>query len=110
MKRAAIFIGVDKAGDLPELNDAAEGARSMEQWAIKQGIEDVFTFTDHEPKKKVDVQGICDAIDTLLIRRNVEQLIIYFAGHGINRDYNEYWLLSDAPRWGHAAINVAGSI
>ena len=38
-----------------------------------------------------------------------DQLIVYFAGHGVNIGYAERWLLSDAPGDPNAAVNVAGS-
>ena len=40
----------------------------------------------------------------------VEQLIIYFAGHGVNLSLSEYWLLSGSPEDSNAAVNVAGSM
>ena len=39
----------------------------------------------------------------------VEQLIVYFSGHGINSGLFEQWLLSRAPVDPNAAVNVKGS-
>lgn len=108
MKRAAILIGIDKTGDLPPLKDAARGALAMKKWADAQGMNPVHVFTDQ--KKNVDVDSIWDAIKTLVNAANLHQLVIYFAGHGINLNRQEYWLLSDAPDDTKAAVNVAGSV
>ncbi|MFN9977088.1 MAG: hypothetical protein ACK58T_45025, partial [Phycisphaerae bacterium] len=50
-----------------------------------------------------------DAIIELLQPGDLEQLIIYFAGHGINVGWSEYWLLSDAISDSNAAVNVKAS-
>jgi hypothetical protein len=42
-------------------------------------------------------------------RPTIGQLIVYFAGHGVNNNQSEYWLLSGAPTNPNEAINVAGS-
>jgi hypothetical protein len=107
MKRAAVLIGVDKTGGLPKLADAAKGARRMEQWAKRQGIDTVKVFTDQAAA--VDASDIKKAIREIVDAGNVEQLLIYFAGHGVNIQRNEYWLLSDAPRDSNAAVNVPAS-
>src|SRR5262249_7573479 len=36
-------------------------------------------------------------------------LLVYFAGHGVNLQRQEYWLLTDAPDDSQAAVNVATS-
>ena len=36
MVRAGIFIGVDQAGDLQKLSDAATGAKRMHEWALEK--------------------------------------------------------------------------
>src|SRR5262249_47991973 len=95
MKRAAVVIGVDKTGDLPRLKDAARGAQLTASWAREQGMDPVHVFTD-EKKKLVDVSAIKTAIRELVDAANISQLLIYFAGHGVNRQRHEYWLLSDA--------------
>ena len=108
MKRAAVLIGVNKTGNLPVLNDAANGAHSMATWAHNQKIDIVRVLTDeHGPLR---VRAIKDEIKLLVDGRSVEQLIIYFAGHGVNLLYNEYWLLSDAPQDSQEAVNVQGSV
>lgn len=110
MKRAAILIGVNKTGKLPRLADAAQGAARMEAWALEQGLErdDVLLFTD--AAGPLDVGVIKRAIRQLVDSASVGQLLVYFAGHGVNLHRGEYWLLSDAPVDTQAAINVEGSI
>jgi len=107
MKRAAIVIGVDKTGQLPKLNDAAKGAERFAQWARDQGMDPVELITDAHGR--VTLQRIKDAVREVVDRGTIEQLSVYFAGHGVNIRYSEYWLLSDAPRDTQAAVNVAGS-
>jgi hypothetical protein len=108
VKRAAVLIGVDRTGDLPVLKDAAKGARRMEEWAIAQGVGSVEVFTD-ENGGAVDVGAVKKAIKKIVDSGTVEQLVIYFAGHGVNNGYREYWLLSDAPADTQAAVNVSAS-
>ena len=108
MKRAAIFIGVDKTGGLPVLKDAAKGAqRFAEEWAKTQPISKRQVLTDE--KKPVTAGMIKTAVRKMLEPGDVEQLFIYFAGHGVNIHRREYWLLSDAENDPQEAVNVTGS-
>ena len=110
MTRAAVLIGVNKTGGLPQLADAVAGARAMAKWAVDQGMaeKNIFLFTDEE--KPVEAHAIRAAIHALVEAGNIEQLIFYFAGHGVNIRYGEYWLLSGAPDDSSAAINVDGCV
>jgi hypothetical protein len=108
VKRAAVLIGVDRSGQLPELHDAASGARRMEAWAKEQGFDPIHVFTD-EGGAAVEVTDVKKAIFAIVEKQNAEQLLVYFAGHGVNIGYSERWLLSDAPRDTQAAVNVPGS-
>ena len=112
MVRAGIFIGVDKTGNLQQLNDAAAGARRMADWALSQGLADqthVKLITD-AGGQKVHPDLIFDAIKELIDGPGVDQLLLYFAGHGVNINRNETWLLTDAPVRSNAAVNVSGSV
>jgi Caspase domain len=112
MIRAGIFIGVDKTGTLPRLNDAAAGAKRMHQWALSQGMADqthAKLITDADGKK-VGPDMIYDAIKEIIDGSGVDQLILYFAGHGVNSNGAEQWLLTDAPARASAAVNVSGSV
>ena len=108
MTRAAIFIGVDKTGGLPVLKDAAKGAKRIaEEWAKAQPISKRKLLIDE--KKPVTAEMIKDAVKAILEPGNVEQLFIYFAGHGVNIHRREFWLLSDAENDPQEAVNVTGS-
>jgi hypothetical protein len=112
MRRAGVFIGVDRTGQLQTLNDAAAGAERMHQWAIGQGMSDgtqAILLTDRGGKK-VTPDMIFDAIKSVIDGPGVDQLLVYFAGHGVNINRSEHWLLSDAPVKGNAAVNVAGTV
>jgi hypothetical protein len=109
--RAGIFIGVDQVGELPRLRDAAAGAQRMYEWGVAQGMTPVThakLITDAEGK--VRAEQIIDAIEELVKGAGVDQLIVYFAGHGINVNRNEHWLLTEAPGRANAAVNVSGSV
>ncbi|WP_428422499.1 caspase family protein [Methylibium sp.] len=110
MTRAAVLIGVNRTGGLPVLTDAVNGAKAMEAWALAQGMprKRVLLFTDEQGP--VDIADVRKAVRALVDSGSIEQLIVYFAGHGVNIRYGEYWLLSDAPIDSSAAVNVEGSI
>ncbi len=107
MKRAALLIGVDKTGGLPRLKDASRGAQLMKTWAQAQGIDSIHLFTDEQGPVTVD--AIKRAVRTMADAGNIGQLLVYFAGHGVNLQRQEVWLLSDAPDDSDAAIHVATS-
>ncbi len=112
MIRAGVFIGVNKTGNLQQLRDAATGAQRMYEWALAQGIADqthAKLITD-AGGKKVDPDLIYDAIKAIIDGPGVDQLIVYFAGHGVNINRSEHWLLTDAPVKTSAAVNVSGSV
>jgi hypothetical protein len=108
VSRAAVVIAVKKAGTLPELKAAIDGATRFAAWARQANLDPVVSITDEE--KPVTAKAIKDAIKDLVNSDSVQQLFIYFAGHGVNLHYGEYWLLSDAPEDTQEAINVAGSV
>ena len=101
--RAAVVIGVDKVGDLPKLNAAASGARTVADWLQDEGFE-VKRFIDGQ--KPVVVGDIKASIRALVERGTLEQLVIYFAGHGFIGLSSEFWLLSDARQDPDAAISL----
>jgi hypothetical protein len=112
MVRAGIFIGVDKSGDLQKLNDAAAGAKRMHEWALEQGMADrthAKLITD-AGGQKVQPDQITDAVHKVCSGAGVDQLIVYFAGHGINLQHSDRWLLTEVPARPYAAVNVLGSV
>ena len=112
MIRTGVFIGVDRTGQLQQLSDAAAGARRMYDWAVAQGMPPTThakLITD-EGGARVDPDQIYDAIAAIVNGPGADQLLLYFAGHGVNISRNEYWLLTDAPVRTSAAVNVSGSV
>lgn len=107
MARAAVLIGVSRSGDLPRLEAVLPGIRSMQSWSRDQGFATVTTLTDEAGE--LQVRAIQDAVAGILRRGPVDQLLVYFAGHGVNVGRSEYWLLSDAPTYTSEAVNVEGS-
>ncbi|MEO8411566.1 MAG: hypothetical protein ABI478_13440, partial [Propionivibrio sp.] len=112
MVRAGVFIGVDQTGNLQRLNDAAAGARRMYEWSLKQGLakETHAKLITDANGAKVTPDAIYDAIAEILGGAGVDQLVVYFAGHGVNIARSEQWLLTDAPTRTNAAVNVSGSV
>lgn len=104
--RAAVVIGVDKAGNLPALSAAVSGARAMADWLASEGFE-VKTFTDDAGE--VRVTPIVDAMQDLVNRGTLDQLVVYFAGHGFLYAYSEHWMLSRAPDNPNEAISMLES-
>jgi hypothetical protein len=109
MERAAILIGVKKTGNLPELQAATSGVQQMAQWARLQGIPDSRIKVLTDESGEVRIHQISDAIEAVVGLTTVEQLIVYFSGHGVN-NRGEYWLLSRAPANPNEAVNVNGSV
>ena len=106
MTRAAVLIGVNTTGNAPLLHDAVNGAKLIAKWAEQQQMKVVRLMTDEA--QPVRAHEIFAAIKEIAVD-GADQLIVYFAGHGVNIGYAERWLLSDAPGDPNAAVNVAGS-
>ena len=84
----------------------------MTVWAQSQGIggDNLKILTDTSSAgQEVRAHEIVDAISGLASKGTVEQLIIYFSGHGIHNK-GDYWLLSRAPTAPTEAVNVEGSL
>jgi hypothetical protein len=79
----------------------------MYYWARSQQME-ARKFTD-AGGRQVDIAQVQEAVASFVDAAVYDQLLVYFAGHGINQNYSEYWLLSAAPRNAQAAVNVHGS-
>lgn len=110
MNRAAVLIGVNRVKGLPTLNDAVRGARRMHEWVLAQSFapDHVVLITDESGP--VAASGVQDAIKRLLDpMAGIEQLLIYFAGHGLNINYGEFWLLSQGLEWPTESVDVARS-
>jgi hypothetical protein len=108
-KRAAVCVGVDRAGTLTPLQAAASGAQDFGTWAEDQGC-DVTVLVDG-PASKVTINDIFDAVNAVVDKATYDQLIVYFSGHGILLAPGaEYWLLSRAPGNPNEAVNLFRSI
>ncbi|WP_155976909.1 caspase family protein [Nocardia sp. 348MFTsu5.1] len=113
MHRGAVFIGVDRTGaGMPVLRAAASGAQQMHDWAVdpdRGGMDPATVRLLTDTDGKVTSDGVLTAVEEL-VATGVDQLILYFAGHGLLVDMIETWMLSDAPTRGNAAISVGKSI
>ncbi len=111
MQRAGVFIGVDQTGTLQRLKDAAASARRMHAWALAQGMQDghsAVLVTDEDGPVTPD--RLADAVATVIDTVAPEQLVVYFAGHGVVLRRSEQWLLSAAPERSTHAVDVNQSI
>src|SRR5688500_8616404 len=98
LQRAAVLIGVKKTGGgLPTLQAVDAGIRQMTNWVSSQpGMMDsggtlrltVLTDANRQP---VAASAVFDAIKAWVEDGTIEQLLVYFAGHGANVRYSEYW-------------------
>lgn len=111
MRRAVVLIGVSRTGGLPELQAVHAGVQKMHDWALAQGIpeEAIKTLSDEKKGSEVRIHQIVDVIQELLEPGTLEQLFVYFSGHGV---YNggDFWLLSRAPGYASEAVNVEDSM
>jgi hypothetical protein len=125
-QRAAVLIGVRRTGGLPPLQAVESGVEAIREWVEGQpGFRDdapvfltvggeevelparVVTLTD--AKKPVTAADVRRWIRAFVDLGTVEQLIVYFAGHGVNLWLGEYWLLSGAPDDPNEAVNMRAS-
>lgn len=109
MERAAVVIGMKKTGSLEILPASHSSARKMEAWAQKQGLPKDRIKLILDDGLPVTIQRIREAIKELADTLVVEQLLIYFCGHGIYTRGSEFWLLSGAPDIPEEAVNLAAS-
>jgi hypothetical protein len=103
---AAVVVGVDQPGGLPKLHGAASGARDVYRWLKGEGY-DVKLLSD--ATGPVTLNDVSDAIAAYVGPGNLDQLVLYFAGHGFTRIYDEIWLLSRASERAGEAIGVNGT-
>ncbi len=111
MIRAAVLIGVADTGGYPHLEAVGKGLDEVQAWIVSQGDfgDRVAVISDHTGTP-VTVTQIKDAVRGFVETGTVEQLLIYYAGHGMNVGYQEFWLLSDAPDDPNAAVNLGGTM
>lgn len=110
MNRAAVLIGVRKTDDLPQLQAVLSGVTMIENWLQHQEIsqENIKKLTDES--SPVHARDIFNAINDFVKSSTIDQLIIYFSGHGLNLGQSEYWLLSGFPNNPNEVVNLASSV
>lgn len=106
-RRAAISIGVSKAGDLPTLEAAVPDARRFADWARANRYDDVRLI--HDDDGPVRVAQVIEAVEQV-IEHDLERLLLFFSGHGTSSGVADYWLLSNFHRNSNEAINVLASV
>ena len=107
MSRIAIVIGVNKPRAPAPLQGAVNDAKAFAGWIAKQGFE-VKAFTDE--KEPVTFVGIFTEVERIVTAATYSQVVIYFAGHGLQNGGSEVWLLSGAPNNASEAISVEASV
>lgn len=110
MNRAVLLIGVSRAGGLGKLQAVESSIDKMQAWARAQGIPDNQIIRRTDATGPVTIADLFNDVKALADRDTIEQLIVYFAGHGVINNRLEFWLLSDAPVNAGAAVNVNGNI
>ena len=105
--KGAVIIGVNKAGQLPTLSAAVSGANAVAAWLQSEGFE-VKLFSDE--RAPVRAAALFDAISEFVDRGTLEQLVVYFSGHGFLNGFNEYWMLSNAPQNPNEAVSLTESV
>jgi hypothetical protein len=112
MRRVIILIGVTNTPSpaLRDLEAVESSVGAMASWAREQGFQkdDIVTLTDCDAP--LLVRSIQESIGSFIKDGDVDQLIVYFSGHGVLVGLSEFWLLSDARKYPNEAVNVAGSV
>ncbi|WP_299770852.1 caspase family protein [uncultured Tateyamaria sp.] len=107
LRRAAVVIGINtNSGDLTPLRAAVQDARRVGSFLGSAGF-DVHELTDEQrPVRGADVFRV---MDMLVEPRNLDQLVVFFSGHGMHNGYSDFWLLSDAPHNSSETIGLLDS-
>ncbi|GAA1974540.1 hypothetical protein [Microbacterium pumilum] len=109
MERALVLIGVSKTGGgLAPLNAVEAGLDEMTEWAKRQKIRRIHRISD-AGGTPVTAKAVHARIKKLCDLKTIDQLIVYFTGHGVTVGQEEYLLLSGAPTDLGEAIYVQGS-
>ncbi len=100
----AIAIGVRKAGSLPELPGAVNGAKNFAAWAKDRGYE-VHLVTDEKKNEAVRSERLRTLLKTIVDEGATTRLLVYFSGHGAQPASAPFWLLSDWETDSNEAVN-----
>ena len=82
MHRAVVSIGVKEDRRLPELQAAVDSARCLPRGRRSSRVQTRRLITD--AKGQVSRDRIFDTVEKFTQLGFIEQLIVYFSGHGIN--------------------------
>jgi hypothetical protein len=93
---------VDQPEGLPKLHAAVSGAKMVADWLENEQHYKVARLTDD--KQPVSGADIFRAVDNFVKLETVQQLVVYFAGHGSVVGFGEFWLLSEAPHNPNEAV------
>jgi hypothetical protein len=107
--RALIAIGISSAGSLVKLDGAITDAEELAAWARKNSYDPVTLFTDRGGAP-VYARDILAACKKMLATEGLNNLVIFFSGHGYAIPGHEVWLL---PKWEEDAnegVNVSASM
>ncbi|UWU83191.1 caspase family protein [Bradyrhizobium yuanmingense] len=91
---------------MPVLSAAASGAKAVSSWLSSEGFETKLYTDESGP---VIAATIFDAISEFVGRGTLDQMIVYFSGHGFLNSFNEYWMLSQAPHNPNEAVSLTES-
>ncbi|AUB79801.1 caspase family protein [Candidatus Thiodictyon syntrophicum] len=106
MNKAAIVIGVNRTGNLPVLAAAVTGAVKVGDWLRREGFHVEKCLDTRGPVTAADLfQKIAELVD----QGTLEQLVVYFSGHGFLNNGSEHWMLSGAPADPNQAVSLAES-
>jgi uncharacterized caspase-like protein len=107
-RKVAVVIGIERAQGLPPLPGAKNGAHDFALWAKGASFE-VIEFVDETTP--VDGAAIRKAIRELVDGRDVEQLFLFFAGHGMSTGKEaDFWILSAGTDDPAEIVNVSASL
>ncbi len=110
MSRALVAIGISKAPPLEELPGAVTDAKYIADYARTYGYQHVHVFTD-EDGRPIRAHSIFEHCKSLLALPDLEQLVIFFSGHGYSPlPGHEFWLLSEWDSDANEAINASTSV
>ena len=105
--RAAVVVGADRVSGLPPLRAARSGAVAVAEWLKTEGFDVTLIVDNQEPVLASDLKA---AIKTLVDPPRLDQLVIYFAGHGfVSGSNTEFWLLSNALEDPNEAVSLTES-
>jgi hypothetical protein len=111
VSRALIAIGVSRAPPLDTLEGAIADAKDLAEWARSNKYEHVHVLTDDKLGSTVTAIEIYDCCERLLSIPDLEQLLIFFSGHGFSPlPGHEVWLLSGWKTDANQGINVSTSV